>query len=151
MTACSRHARRLAFVAVCTAASHGPRAAPPPDPRGVTTLDVACAKAVVARQAAQPSVAAAEPWSNLWKHAVLRRAVGFTSWVGRVELPGIEALDSPDAVAIAEALIAHSQPVALPILRRITKPALGTLKRKPDIRLPARDAIHVVPTDVRKR
>lgn len=81
----------------------------------------------------------------------IERAVNFTSWVGGVELPGIEALDAPDAVAIAEALIAHAQPVALPMLRRITEPALETLERKPDIRLPARDTMHIVPADVRKR
>lgn len=75
----------------------------------------------------------------------IERAVWFAGWGGEVELPRVEAIEGPDAVAIAEAILAKDGPFALPGLRRVTRPALEVLQRKRDIRLPPPEALQVVP------
>lgn len=78
----------------------------------------------------------------------IERAVWFAGWGGGVELPRVETLEGPDATAIAEAIVAKSGPFGLPCLRRIAKPALDVLRRKPDIRLPPPEWLEVVPGGV---
>ena len=62
-----------------------------------------------------------------------------------VHLDGVEFLEGPDAVAIAEALASTPGEVSLKNLKRISAPALAALKKKPAIKLPPAEKLTVVP------
>ena len=59
-------------------------------------------------------------------------------------LPGITALDSPDAVAIAEALAKRKGPLALPTLKKISPKTLTALLKKEDIEIPLIETLELI-------
>lgn len=62
-----------------------------------------------------------------------------------VYLSGITALDSPDAVAVAEALASTPAPVVIKHLERISAPALAALRKKATITIPPNEKLTIVP------
>lgn len=82
---------------------------------GLTALSAEAAKAL----------AAAEKWS------------GF--------LPRVIAIDSPDAVAVAEALATKKGPLNLPSLRKISPKTLTALIQKGDVEIPRIETLELIP------
>jgi len=82
---------------------------------GLTTLSAEAARAL----------AAADTWSGL--------------------LPRVTALDSPDAVAVAEALATKNGPLNLPSLRKIFPKTLTALIQKGDVEIPLIETLELIP------
>jgi hypothetical protein len=82
---------------------------------GLTTLSAEAAKAL----------AAADKWSGL--------------------LPRVTAIDSPDAVAVAEALATKKGPLNLPSLRKISPKTLTALIQKGDVEIPLIETLELIP------
>jgi len=82
---------------------------------GLTTLSAEAARAL----------AAADTWSGL--------------------LPRVTALDSPDAVAVAEALATKNGPLNLPSLRKISPKTLTALIQKGDVEIPLIETLELIP------
>jgi hypothetical protein len=57
----------------------------------------------------------------------------------------IEAIDSPDAVAIAKALATKKGPLALPNLKKISPKTLSALIEKEDIDIPLIESLELIP------
>jgi len=62
-----------------------------------------------------------------------------------LRLPGITALDAPDAVAVARALATKRGSVTLPSLKRITAAALMALAEKTEVDIDDFDTLEIVP------
>jgi len=60
-------------------------------------------------------------------------------------LAGITALDSPDSVAVAEALAMRKGPLVLHSLRRISPKALSALLKKEDVMIPLIETLELIP------
>jgi hypothetical protein len=60
-------------------------------------------------------------------------------------LAGVTAFDGPDSVAIARILATRQGRLSLANLERISPRALAALLEKPDVELPAREALEVIP------
>jgi hypothetical protein len=60
------------------------------------------------------------------------------------ELPGIIAIDSPDAVDIAKALAKRKGPLALPNLKKISPKTLTALLKKEDIEIPLIETLELI-------
>ena len=60
-------------------------------------------------------------------------------------LPGITALDSPDAIAVAKALATRKGPLSLPNLKKISPKTLTALIQKEDVRLPLIETLEIIP------
>ena len=83
--------------------------------RGLTTLDADAAKAL----------ALAPTWDGA--------------------LPSMLALDSPDSVAIAQALATRQGPLSLPNLKKLSPKTLSILTEKRDIEIPLIKALELIP------
>jgi hypothetical protein len=60
-------------------------------------------------------------------------------------LPGVTALESPDSVAIAQALAARNGPLALPNLKKISPRTLSALIEKEDVKIPLIETLELIP------
>jgi len=65
------------------------------------------------------------------------------SWTGR--LPGVTALLGEDGLLVARELSGREGAVSLPHLKKVSAEAWATLSAKPDIAIPPRDSITIVP------
>jgi hypothetical protein len=74
--------------------------------------------------------------------ALARLAARSESCVG---LPGVTALESPDSVAIAQALAARNGPLALPNLKKISPRTLSALIEKEDVKIPLIETLELIP------
>lgn len=105
---------------------------------GLTTLSEEAAKALAEYKGflslngltklpaeAAKALAAADKWSGL--------------------LPRVTALDSPDAVAVAEALATKKGPLNLPSLRKISPKTLTALIQKGDVEIPLIETLELIP------
>ena len=72
-------------------------------------------------------------------------ATALTDRMRSVYLPGIKALDGPEAVAVAEALARTPAPIWMDSLERVSAPALAALRKKDTITLPPDDKLMIVP------
>lgn len=72
-------------------------------------------------------------------------ATALTDRMRSVYLPGIKALDGPEAVAVAEALARTPAPIWMDSLERVSAPALAALREKDTIRLPPEEELTIVP------
>jgi hypothetical protein len=61
-----------------------------------------------------------------------------------LSLPGITAFDSPDSVAVAEALATRKGRLTLPNLKKISPKALSALLKKEDVRIPLVDTLELI-------
>lgn len=82
---------------------------------GLTTLDAGAAKAL----------AATEKWNG--------------------DLPTVTAFDSPDSVAVAEALAIRKGPLKLPNLKKISPKTLSALIEKEDVEIPLIETLELIP------
>jgi len=57
----------------------------------------------------------------------------------------VTALDSPDAVAIAQALATRNGPLALPNLKKISPKTLAALIEKEDVEIPLIESLELIP------
>lgn len=65
------------------------------------------------------------------------------NWEGN--LPKLTSLDSPDSVAIAQALASRKGPLKLPSLKKITPKTLTTLIEKRDVEIPLIETLELIP------
>ncbi|MFN7813750.1 MAG: hypothetical protein ACK5SI_13935 [Planctomycetia bacterium] len=72
-------------------------------------------------------------------------ATALTDRKQAVYLPGLKALDGPDAVRVAEALARTPAPVYIEFLERISAPALAALRKKATITIPPDEKLTIVP------
>lgn len=63
-------------------------------------------------------------------------------WDG--QLPGLTALESPDSVAIAQALATREGPLVLPNLTKLSPKTLTALIQKEDVRIPLIDTLELI-------
>jgi hypothetical protein len=71
-------------------------------------------------------------------------ALSYAYWsCGRLDC--IEAIDSPDAVAIAKALATKKGPLSLPNLKKISPKTLSALIEKEDIDIPLIESLELIP------
>jgi hypothetical protein len=84
---------------------------------------------VVGKAALSPEVAKTLAASSTWN--------GF--------LPGVSTFDSPDSVAIAEALATRSGRLALPNLKKISPETLTALIQKEDVEIPLIETLELIP------
>jgi hypothetical protein len=61
------------------------------------------------------------------------------------DLANLIALDSPDAVAIAQALATWKRPLKLPNLKRISPKTLTALLKKEDVEIPPIETLEPIP------
>ena len=71
-------------------------------------------------------------------------ATALTDRKQAVYLPGLTALDGPDAVRVAEALASTPAPVYIEFLERISAPALAALRKKATITIPPDEKLTIV-------
>jgi hypothetical protein len=69
--------------------------------------------------------------------------VASAKWDG--QLPGITALDSPDSIAIAQALAKRKGRLNLPNLEKISPKTLAALLEKEDVQLPLIETLELIP------
>lgn len=72
-------------------------------------------------------------------------ATALTDRKQAVYLPGLKAIDGPDAVRVAEALASTPAPVYIEFLERISAPALAALRKKATIKIPSDAKLTIVP------
>jgi len=112
---------------------------------GLTTLDAATAKALVAFKGERLAIdtvllnlgGAIPPTPD---HARLAAADD-----RMLELPNITALDSADAVEIARSLAARKGPLKLPNLEKISPQTLTALIQKEDVEIPPIETLKLIP------
>jgi len=61
------------------------------------------------------------------------------------DLSCVTALDSPDAVAFAQALATYKGPLKLPNLKKVSPKTLSALIEKEDIEIPPIDTLELIP------
>jgi hypothetical protein len=63
----------------------------------------------------------------------------------RGDLSAVTALDSPDSVAIAQALATRKGPLTLPNLKKISPKTLTALIEKQDVEIPLIETLELIP------
>lgn len=95
------------------------------------------------------ALAAASTWDRLLPRLAnldvdaARAVVAIPNWNG--SLPGLTGFESPDAVAVCNALATRKGPLALPNLRKISPRALSALLAKEDVEIPPIETLHLIP------
>ncbi len=105
---------------------------------GLTKLDAASAKAL-AKLKGEGLFLSGLTTLNDDIAKVLAESTAWDGW-----LPHITALDSPDSVAIAQALAARKGPLALPNLEQISPKTLTALLGKRDIEIPPVETLDLI-------
>lgn len=105
---------------------------------GLTTLSDDAAKALVQHEG-RLSLAGL---TNFSAGAASALAAAKT-WSG--SLPRVTAIDSPDAVAIAQALASKKGPLILPSLKKISPKTLAALIQKEDVQIPLIETLDLIP------
>jgi hypothetical protein len=110
----------------------------------LTTLDAATAKALAdyAGSIAMP----AEVRQELFTRNLLtpESAMVWAALSGGV-LPTVTAFDSPDSIAIAQALATRKGPLNLPNLKKISPKTLSALIEKEDVEIPLIETLELIP------
>ena len=111
---------------------------------GLTTLDADTAKAL-AKFEGRVSLQYTVQKSFFEKNPLTAETA--LSWVAvsNGQLSVITALDSPDSVAIAQALATRKGPLSLPNLKKISPKTLSALIEKEDIDIPLIETLELIP------
>jgi hypothetical protein len=65
------------------------------------------------------------------------------AWDG--QLPNLKTIDSPDSIAIAQALATRKGPLSLPNLKKISPETLTALIAKEDVQIPLIETLELIP------
>ncbi|MFM8986566.1 MAG: hypothetical protein ACKONH_11025 [Planctomycetia bacterium] len=105
---------------------------------GLTTLSAEAATALVQHEG-KLSIAGLTTFST----GVARALAAADTWSGSLLL--VTAIDSPDAVAIAQALATRNGPLNLPSLKKISPKTLAALIQKADVQIPPLETLELIP------
>jgi hypothetical protein len=111
---------------------------------GLTTLDADTAKAMAefgGRLVLQPKMVR----RFIFKHPFSKDMALIHAGLLDGQMDHVTALDSPDSVAIAQALATRKGPLALPNLKKVSPKTLSALIEKQDVQIPLIETLELIP------
>ena len=111
---------------------------------GLTTLDAETAKALAEFKGflGLPTEVVKAFFA---KHPLTPETAPVWAALANGDLRQISALDSPDSIAIAQALATRNGPLALPNLKKISPKTLAALIEKEDVEIPLIESLELIP------